>query len=532
MKRQTFIQGSIVLIVCGLIVKIIGASFKIPLANMLGGNGMNYFGCGYSLLLPVYAIVINGLSPAVSKLTAERVSKLDYHGVEKLRKVALKSFSVLGLVGSILMVILSRVFCTYVADSPRAYLSVVALAPSVLFGCVCSVYRGYYEGLCNMIPTAISQLVEAITKLVFGLLFCKYAIDHYTTLSTYFPDCDVYAIASASATLGVSLSTGVGLVVMLIFEPFRRKPKRTVISIEENRLLLKEVFSVMVPIAVGSLMTNLTTLIDLSTVVKFLQKFPIDTLAQYYENAPKFEDFSGFVYGSYTGLSITVFNLVPSITNMLSKGALPNVVTSWQNGDSIALKRDVSDTLALTALIAVPSGFGLMLLSKQILLLLYSKRIDEVSVAWESLSYMGMGVTFLCLTFPLFSILQGIDRPDLPIKTMLLGVVVKLFGNVILLSIPRTAVYGAGISTSISYLVMFIATYVCWVKVSKVKVDLVRIFLPTAYGGILCALTALVSTNALVPHLGLTISLPLGIIFGGMVYLFTLYLMNFRLVSL
>lgn len=532
MKKQTFIQGSIVLIVSAIIVKIIGALFKIPLANMLGGNGMNYFGCGYSLFLPIYAIMINGLSPAVSKLTAERVSKLDYNGVEKIRKVSLISFSIIGLVGSILMVIFSKIFCTYIADNSRAYLSVVMLAPSVMFGCICSVYRGYYEGLCNMIPTSISQLVEALTKLIFGLIFCNFAINHYDNICVYFPNLDVYAIASASAILGISLSTGIGLLVMLIFEPFRKKPKQIIISIEENKLLLKEIFSIMIPIAIGSLMTNLTTLIDLSTIIRFIQKIPISEISKYYENAVSIDDFSGFVYGSYTGLSITIFNLVPSITNMLSKGALPNVVTAWQNKDKSSLKKDVFDMLAITSLIAVPSGLGILVLSKQILLFLYPQRLDEISVSWESLSCMGVGLIFLCLAFPLFSVLQGINRADLPIKIMLVGVVIKLIGNIIMLSVPRTSVYGAGISTSICYMVIFVLSYIQFVKVSGVKIKLSKIFLPISYGGVLCSITALITYDLLISTKGEKISLILGIFFGGIVYLITLYLMNFKIETL
>lgn len=528
MKKQTFIQGSIVLIFSALIVKIIGASFKIPLANMLGGNGMNYFGCGYSLFLPIYAIMVNGLSPAVSKLTAERVSKLDYHSVEKVRKVSLTTFSIIGFIGSALMVILSKIFCTYIADNPKAYLSVVTLAPSVLFGCICSVYRGYYEGLCNMVPTSISQLVEALAKLIFGLTFCNLTITHYDSISSYFPNSDVYSLASASAILGISLSTGVGLLVMLTFEPFRKVPKRITISIEENRALLKEVFSIMIPIAIGSLMTNLTTLIDLSTIIRLIQKVPNDTLAQYYGKVTSMEDFSGFVYGSYTGLSITIFNLVPSITNMLSKGALPNVVNSWANKDNFSLKKDVSDMLAITSLIAVPSGLGITSLSKQILLFLYPQRLQEIAVSWESLSYMGIGVIFLCLSFPLFSVLQGINRADLPIKIMLVGVIVKLLGNVVLLSIPKTAVYGAGISTSVCYAIIFVLSYVCFVRVSKVRLDLVKTFLPISYGSVLCSITALVTNDLLTLRMGTKVSLVLGILLGGMVYLITLYLMDFR----
>jgi stage V sporulation protein B len=530
MKRQTFIQGSIVLIVSAVIVKLIGACFKIPLANLLGGEGMNYFGCGYSLFLPMYALMVNGLSPAVSKLTAERMCSGDYQTVEKVRHTTLKAFSTMGLLGSLSMVVLSKVFCRYVAGSPEAYLSVVALAPSVLFGCIGAVYRGYYEGLCNMVPTSVSQAVEALGKLAFGLGFCRYAISHYDTLSAYFHTDDVYAIASASAILGISLSTGVGLVVLLLFEPFRGSPKvRYTTCRKEERTLLRELFGVMVPIAIGSLATNLTTLIDLSTITRCLDS--LDTQALTHRYGISTENFSGFVYGSYTGLAITIFNLVPSVTNMLSKGALPNVVHAWQRRDLTTLHRDVSDMLTVTSLIAIPSGLGITLLAKPILEFLYPLRIDEVAVSYESLACMGIGVVFLCLTFPLFSVLQGIDRPDLPIKVMLVGVVVKLIGNVALLSVPSVAVYGAGISTTVCYCVMYALTLVAFRKASGVRVGWFRVALPITYCGVLCAVSANVCNGMARHYIGTRVALLLAIAVGGGVYLLALYLMGFRLKS-
>lgn len=531
MKKQTFIQGSVILIVSALIVKFIGALFKIPLANMLGGDGMNYFGCGYSLFLPVYAIMINGLSPAVSKLTAERVSKLDFNSVEKIRHISLISFSIIGLIGSTLMIVLSKVFCTYIADNPNAYLCVIMLAPSVLFGCICSVYRGYYEGLCNMIPTSISQLAEAIGKLFFGLIFCNFVIHNYDSISKYFPNTDVYSLASASAILGISLSTGLGLLILIMFEPFRNKSKIEPLHIsqDEKKSLLKELFSIMIPIAVGSLVTNLTTLIDLATIIRFLDKFPTDILLSKYR--VKTDNFSGFVYGSYTGLAITIFNLVPSVTNMLSKGALPNVVTSWQNKDLQSLQKDVYDMLLITSLIAVPSGLGITFLAEPILMFLYPQRIDEISVSYESLSYMGIGVIFLCLSFPLFSVLQGINRADLPIKIMLVGVIIKLIGNIVLLSVPSMVVYGAGISTTLCYFVIFILSFVMFIRVSKVKINLLKIFLPIFYGSVLCCVSAIICNDVISKYQSSKLGLMLAILIGGGIYLVTLYLMGFKLVD-
>jgi stage V sporulation protein B len=213
---------------------------------------------------------------------------------------------------------------------------------------------------------------------------------------------------------------------------------------------------------------------------------------------------------------------------MLSKGALPNVVRSWQLKDISSLQRDVSDMLYITLLIATPSGLGITFLAKPILNFLYSQRVDEIAVSYESLSCMGIGVIFLCLAFPLFSVLQGINRPDLPIKIMLVGVVVKFLGNVVLLSVPSMAVYGAGISTTVCYFVIFVMSFVVFSRVSKVKINLLKMLLPIAYGSILCAVSATICNDVVARYHSERLALLLAIFVGGGVYLVTLYLLGFK----
>ena len=157
------------LLVSALVTKIIGAIFKLPLTNLLGGSGMGYFSCAYGLFLPVYALSITGLTTAVAKLTAERSALEDYAGVRRILRLSLYCFTLIGLLGTGAILLLAKPFCRYVAENPDAYLSVLVLAPAILLGCISAVFRGYYEGLRTMYPTALSQLAEALAKLLFGL---------------------------------------------------------------------------------------------------------------------------------------------------------------------------------------------------------------------------------------------------------------------------------------------------------------------------------------------------------------------------
>ncbi|MDR1673841.1 MAG: oligosaccharide flippase family protein, partial [Oscillospiraceae bacterium] len=199
MKKQTFLQGSVILIASVVIAKVIGAVFKIPLTNLLGGTGMGYFSSAYGLFLPVYAVAVTGLAAAVAKLTAENAAFELYQNARKVKNVALVIFSVIGLAGSTAIVMLAKPFAVHVVANEKAYLSLIMIAPSIFFGCISSVYRGYYEGLRNMYPTALSQVTEAAVKLAAGLSLCLFVLSHPGILR-YFPNnTDLTSVAAAAA---------------------------------------------------------------------------------------------------------------------------------------------------------------------------------------------------------------------------------------------------------------------------------------------------------------------------------------------
>ncbi|MCD8187735.1 MAG: oligosaccharide flippase family protein [Ruminococcus sp.] len=177
MKKQNFLKGSLILMASAVLAKLLGALFKIPLTNILGGVGMSYFSCAYSLFMPIYALTVTGLSAAVARMTAQSAALGMYENAKRVRRTALALFSVAGLAGSALILLLAKPFCIYAVDCPEAAAAVAMIAPSVFFGCITSVERGYYEGLSNMYPTALSQLAEGLVKVAAGLSLCSFVTE-------------------------------------------------------------------------------------------------------------------------------------------------------------------------------------------------------------------------------------------------------------------------------------------------------------------------------------------------------------------
>ncbi len=517
MQKQTFLKGSLILGGSALIAKLLGAAFKIPLTNLLGGTGMGYFSCAYGLFLPLYAVLVTGLSTAVAKLTAACAAQNDLAGARRIRSVARRSFFLLGLLGTGIALAAARPFALLSAKSPEAYPAVVLIAPAVLLSCLTAVERGYHEGLCNMYPTAVSQAAEALVKLGSGLLLCQLVLSA-DTLPAFLSGCSREGAAAAAAVAGVTLSTGAGYLCMLFWN--RRGPAKPdapprVSGWRTFRTLL----GILVPVALGALVTNLTSLIDLVTVMRGLDGLLRTDASAFYTAArlsPEIppEEAAAFVYGSFMGLSVTVFNLVPSLTNMFAKGVLPCTAQALAAGRREEAARCAQQVLLLTALAAIPAACGLFALPEGVLGFLYPARSAEVAAAAAPLRWLAPGVVFLCMSFPVFSLLQAAGRVSLPVKIMLPGAAVKLALNLLLL--PQHCIAGAAIATTICYGVIFLLSVYFLHRELALPRRLPGMLLRLLYAGAMCGAAACLVYD-LAPVSG-RLAFLLAVLTGGAVY--------------
>ena len=166
--KQNFLQGAFILVLATVLVKVVGAIFKIPLKPMIGGVASGFFSSAYGLFTPIYSVCVAGLPIAVSRMVAETSARGRYRDSRKIFRLSLVVFFVVGFVAMLIIAAFAKPF-VMIQKSPGAIWAVLAIAPAVFFGCIMSAYRGYYEGLRNMTPTASSQLIEAVAKLIVGL---------------------------------------------------------------------------------------------------------------------------------------------------------------------------------------------------------------------------------------------------------------------------------------------------------------------------------------------------------------------------
>lgn len=525
MKTQTVIKGSVILIASVIFAKLCGALFRIPLTQLLGGTGMGYFSSAYGVFLPVFALSVTGMNTAVATLTAEAAAEGDQTGIWTVRSCAFRLFSVMGLVGSAMLFACAKPICNLLLGNPPATLAVQMLSPTVFLCCTSAVFRGSCEGLRCMTPTAVSQCAEGVTRVICGVLLCRLALTQKITLGGK----DALTDGAAAAILGVTISAATGL-LLLMYVSFRI-PKVKVPR-DARKTVYRRLVRILIPIAISSLVTNLTTLTDLFTVLHCLTDVICKAPSQFGYNAiPTHEEAAAtanFLYGAFSGLAVTVFNLVPSVTNMMGKSVLPAFAGAYKKGDKSAMVRDAKTALSATAFLCIPAGLGIFALAKPILTLLFPLRTAEVTAAAQPLMILGIAVIFLALTQPLFSMLQAAGYADQTVWVMLWGLGIKIVGNLVLMRSPAIHLNGAAIATLLCYAVILLRGYAVFNRKTGIALPMGQICGRFLAGGVLCAVTAK-GMYGVLAQLGNAPALLLAIFCGGVVYLLWCYLTRKRL---
>lgn len=521
--KQSVLHGAMILFIANGIVTVIGAIFKIPLTNLIGSAGMGYFGTAYTIFNLVYSISIAGLPIAVSKMVSENVAKGRYIDVRRIVKISTSLFLITGTVGTTVMIVFSGAFSQMVLN-PGAYWSFIAIAPTVFFGCVMSIYRGYYQGMRNMYPTAISQVVETVGKLIFGLFLAVMVInigmDEYSKMGTVFGQIAESAqnakeltlpYAAAASILGVTISTALGAFYLIIRhrragDGITREQLENSPPPRDRKKLLKRLIWIAVPVCLGAIVTNLTGMIDLGSIMNrltsIIQSNPSDLKMAYtglaYEGLKdmKAADIPNYLYGVYQ-VAINLYNLIPPFIVTFGVSALPAISSSWSLGDMHETKKSIDSVLRVSMMISVPAGLGLSVLAEPILKLLYGSIPEQMAIAAPLLSTLGIAAVFASMLGPIISMLQGVGRTDIPAKILLIGGLLKLVLNYLLIGNPSVNISGASVSTLVCYVFLFLIALISLIRNTGVVPNLKAVFVKPILAGAVCALVAFYLQDAL-----------------------------------
>ena len=504
-----------ILTISMMLVKVIGLLYKLPLANAYNMEGKGYFSDAFNIYLPIYAIAITGLNIAVSRMVSQRCAQGLYRDAREIQKVAKRLFLITGAGGTALLLAVAYPFAMFLTDGGLGSVpSIVAIAPTVYFCCAMSAYRGYYEGLRNMKPTAVSQVLEALCKLVLGLalamLVMEAGLREFNAGGTVFGSAAaseaiaksmLYPWASAASILGITA----GAVLSLAYLWLHNKIKGDGITQEQlllapqpesRKKLAHEMITVAIPVVISSVILNVTNLIDVTNVRYLLNR----TVARYPEVIGRIYgealagkpagDHALWIWGVYN-TALDFRTLIPTIITALGVSALPAIAAAWTLRDKNTVQKHINTVLRIALMISLPAGFGMAVLSKEIMTLFYEKNNPGMAEhAAPMMMVFGIATALMAVSAPVISMLQGIGRTDVPVKSLVAGTLVKIAANQFLVSNPAINVNGAAIGTVLFYVAIVSINLFMLIRVSQTKVSVMPVLVKPLFCAVLSAVAA------------------------------------------
>lgn len=429
--KKTFFSGVLLLTLSTVLVKLIGLIYKIPMLAYLGSEGMGYFNSAYEIYALFCVISTAGLPVALSVLVSAAVARGDGARVKRIYRAALAVFLLIGVLGSAIMAAFAGRFCKLI-QSERAYFCILSIAPTVFFVCLSSALRGYFQGYQRMLPTALSQIIESVGKLVFGLLLARYALNRGYDTAT------VASFAGWGLTLGTALSA-----LYLVAEKLRFRPAcetsqnhvETATFSEKYREIWRSLGKLAIPMTLGASLVSLTKLVDMTMILRRLQSIGYDEIA------------ANEAYGSYTTLALSVFGLLPALVNAVALPLVPILSAAIASGDREKQAEMIESSYRLTAMLAIPAALGIAAYARPILSLLFSHEPEAVAVAAPLLSCLGVSVFLSCMITATNSVLHAYRVVNRPILAMLIGAGVKIVSAYFLIGTESIGILGAPLST-------------------------------------------------------------------------------------
>lgn len=430
MGRDKFLKGAFILTVAGILVKIIGSANRIFLSRLLGGEGIGLYQMAYPIYLLALSISSAGIPVAISIIVAERLALGDYRGANRVFKISLVLMSFTGLCFAGLLFFGAEFLVkSQIVRDPRAYYSIVALAPAVFFATMLSSYRGYFQGFQVMTPTASSQIIEqfvrVLTMISFAYLLLPMGIEY----------------SAAGASFGAAPGAFCGLLVLLFCYFKHQKSIALQIksqkdnSIVAAKTIVGKIVRLALPVSLANIMIPVVSSLDMLIVPKRLEAagFGIEQATT--------------LFGYLTGMGLPLIMMATIPTASLAASIVPAISEAYTLADVSNVNKKIAMALRLCALITIPASIGLFVLATPI-----SKMLYATPLAGASIAVLAPAIFFLGLHQVTTGILQGLGKTIIPVLNMVISAVVKVILAWILTANPSYGIIGAAIATDIDFL--------------------------------------------------------------------------------
>ena len=462
--QKSLIKGAAILAGMGFISKIIGAVYTIATTSIVGTHGMSYYTTAFPVYTFLLAISSAGLPVAISKMVAERTALGDYKAAHGVFTKAAKAMFVIGLITTILMAGLSRPIAT-ILGRPDASLAITAIAPSLFFVAIISAYRGYFQGVQQMLPTAVSQIIEQVVKAIAGLLLA----------SLWIGKGEIYG--AAGAVLGITISELFALAYLIIRYQMQRADFKMQVTSDRYAELTKNIGRKLIylamPIIVGACAMPIVQLADTAIITNTLNS--MKNILLFGQEVILDSKIVDSLFSLLTAYVNPIINMPAVFSLALAVSFVPSISASKARDDLMGIARKSGIGLKLSLLIGLPCATGLYLMSTPIIHLLFFKlHGDNLLIAGNLLAIMAIAVLFLTILQTMTGILQGLGKTYLPVINLFIGIGVKILISIFLIRIPQINIQGAAYGTVACYAIAALLDVACVIKYAKARPKIVQ----------------------------------------------------------
>lgn len=524
MKKQSFVFGAVLLSLSGILCKILGAIYKIPLANVLGTQGMGI----YYLIFPIYAFLLtfvsNSFVVSISKSVSQSVAHNDNLRAYKIFKASLILLLILGCLLSVVLCALSKIIAK-LQGVDNSYLCYIAISPAIISVAISSAFKGFFQGLQNMRPSALSQIIDQLFKLSIGFTLAKILSKKgimYATLG---------------ALLGVTIAEIVTMTYFVIYYLYFKKRNKNFFTVNikeqvqnqnniENKTnsnpkkknkglfkIMKEVLIGAFPFMLSSVILPMSLVIDSFLIINILK-------SQGFEKV-----FATGLLGINSGIVNTLINLPSTLSIAICMTIVPYITYSLSKRDFKSISQKVSLAIKLNFIISLPCVFVFAIYAPSIVRILYSMNsVYELQLAGSLLAISSINVLYLSFLQISTSLLQAINKAYIPVVSLSISLIFKIIFEIGLISIPSLNIAGAVISNAVCYFISTAINFYYFRKYINIKTNIVRSFLYPLFSSLIMSLTIYLSIKILQNFVSYLLCNLLSLFFGAVVYFIFLFL--------
>ena len=501
-SRESFLKGALILSLAGVIVKIMGAFFRIPLSNLIGSIGMGYYQVVYPIYTLFLTLAVAGFPTALAKLVSEQRAVGDFKGANKTFRISYTVLFITGLISFSIFFFGAEFISTVILKNSGAYAAMVAISPALLFVPLMSSYRGYFQGRRDMTKIAVSQVIEQFFRVSLGLFL------GYMLMKSYGPE-----MGAAGGVLGAAIG-GFASAAFLIYIYLRNTKERKAeiahsshIKTESTGTILKKLLYVAIPITIGACVMPLVNMVDSVIVVRRLQVAGFDI------------DMANSLLGQLSGMAIPIVNLPVVIDQAIGMSLVPSISEAYALNQINRARKEAKTGLKTILLVVLPCTFGLAALATPIMSLLFPSIEATGPASLGTLLFVvAPSAIFLGLVYAQNGILQGMGKPMVPVMALLVGMLFKVVISYTLTGIASVNIIGSDIGTVSAYAVASIIEFIYIKKHMQLKLSPKEFIIKPLLTVITMFVVVKLSYGVTVGFLGNALATLISISIGGIVY--------------